>query len=514
MTSTKGLHTVGTGIVNVVTGLVNILAGSVDFAVSLAITPAPETPETPQPSTPMLSTLTDINLETLNQTHPFYLDVLQKYAQAFDKTHAFFIHQTFLSSDDLEILKKDYLNYITHQIMGIDGAQHNHADYYAAQLKKRLTQSPAHLIKTKLSVEQTLQITDVDSSVAYLWKTCDKQKGSPDINSTLNKIADAHGLIQATGWSTQNENSLFALIDAWNYYRYANNIAETYFIVRSLIEPFFPLFIEYQDIAHREKNTLLKIIRAAIPMLITAGFVICMTALIPVSLPELAFAILAMPLVYLGVALASLYIKTKEFMYQGYRYMRYQHDLTLFPEFQVNDKLAEAFQGQAESIRKYYIEAIQTCDHLENNYQQQTTFTSREIKLRNENFEQRNTLILEWFDLRDNTKLGTDQTPYIALKRLNSDKNRLNQTFKQQNLDEIQTFVEAMSQHLEHALYDAQADIADIADILVEEPEYFDAEEAPVLASISSLRFFPDYTASRTKIIELQQLEEQILANL
>lgn len=505
MNQAEALDTVVTGIADISIGALKIIAGSVDLMMKQVL--------------PSVEENSDEDIEALIQTYPFYTDILQKYSEAFDKTHASFLDQTFLSSDDLAALKKDYLNLITHQFNKTPGVEHNHANYYTQLLRERLKKSPAYFIKTNKTIEQTRQITDVDTSLAYLWQTCDKTKGSNSVSTFLDKIADAHGLIQVIGWATQNENSLLAVLDAWNYYRYANSIAEARFIISSLIAPFYPLFTEYQNIAHREKNTLLKIIRTAMPMLIIAGFVISMTALIPVALPELAFLILAIPLLYLSFALASLYVKTKDLIYQGYRFIRYHNDINLFPEFQINDMLKHAFKDQAENIRAYYIQSIKACELIEEKYQQQTTFTSTEKKQRDENLEQCNTLILEWFDLRDNTKLGTDQTPYIALKRLDSDKKRLNQLFKQQDPDEIQTFVKAMSQHLEYTLrepefrfFDAQENIQQ-EDIL-EEPEFFDADEAPVLTPLSSLRFFPKYTVPRAQIIDIQNLEEQIAAHL
>jgi hypothetical protein len=505
MNRAEGLNTVATGIANISLGTLNIIAGSVDLVMKQIL---PSTQANQDPSTPTPPTLSDEDIEALIQTYPFYIDILQKYSEAFDKTHASFLDQTFLSANDLAALKKDYLNLITHQFNKTPGVEHNHADYYTKLLQERLKKSPVHFIRINKTIEQTKQITDVNTSLAYQWKTCDKTEGSNSVSTFLDKIADAHGLIQVIGWATQNENSLLAVLDAWNYYRYANSIAEARFIISSLIAPFYPLFTEYQNIAHREKNTLLKIIRTAMPMLIIAGFVISMTALIPVALPELAFLILAIPLLYLSFALASLYVKTKDLIYQGYRFIRYHNDINLFPEFQTNDMLKHAFKDQAENIRAYYIQAFKTCELIEEKYQQKTTLTSKEKKQRDENLEQCNTLILEWFDLRDNTKLGTDQTPYIALKRLDSDKKELNLAFNNiqgtQDELELQAFIHAMSQHLHQALA---------------EPIFYDTQEdnlgeEPALTPLSSLRFFPEYVVSRSKIIEAQNLEAQISANL
>ncbi|MDF1684210.1 MAG: hypothetical protein P1U36_06090 [Legionellaceae bacterium] len=516
----QGLDIVVTGLSSMFSGAFDITAGSVDLVMRQIL---PSTQVNQDPSTPTLSDLTTEDLERLNRTHPFSAYLYQKHADAFDKTHALLIEKTFLNAGDLAALKKDYLTLIAHQINRTPDVEPNYLQHYAKILKKQLIKSPAHAIKLKKTVEQTSKITDVDTSLAYLWKTYDKKEDSNSINKFFDKMARAHGLIQFIGWSTQNENSLLAILDAWNYYRYADDIAEKHFIIKSLLTPFGPLVTEYQNIAFREKNTLLKIIRTAIPLLIIAGFIISMTALIPVALPELAFAILAVPLVYLGFALASLYVETKELAYQSYRFLRYNNDLNLFPEFQTNDQVNDAFQAQAEAIRSYYIQAIKACDDIEKKYQGQKTFTRPQIELRDENLDQRSTLMFEWFDLRDNIKLATDETPYIALKRLNADKKRWNQTFNDEVIDQkneldLQAFVGAMSQHLHHELMldlDEEPELHEIQDI----------EEAPALAlalaPLSSLSFFPKYTESRAKIaesrakiIEIQNLEAQIAANL
>ena len=469
--------------------------------ISSLVAPAQPVQENHQPSTPTLP-----DLEELNQAHPFYADLLQKYSDAFDETHAHFLDQTYLSADDLSQLKEEYLAFITHQVNKTPGVEYNNPNFYAEALEKLLTESPAKLIETTITVEQTSKVSKMDSSLAYQWKEYNKNKNSSSISNYLNKLADAHGLIQVIGWSTQNENSLLAILDAWNYGRYADNIAETRSVLRSLLDPIKPLFIEYENIAHREKNTFLKIVRTAIPMLIIAGFVISMTALIPVALPELAFVILAVPLLYLSFALVSLYVKTKDLIYQGYRHLRYQDNLELFPEFTINDQLEDAFtcKAKAEEIRAHYIQAIQACDLIEDGYKKQKTSKKLELTNRAANLEQRNTLIFEWFDLRDNSNLGTDETPLIALQRLRMDKNTLNQAFKgalKQDELEIKHFVNTMAKHLQKAL--------------LEEPEFHDAEEAPSTNNtLSSLRFFPSYAEKRDGIIQLQALETQIAANL
>jgi hypothetical protein len=475
----------------------------------------PVTPNT-SPSTSTIPDLTESDMETLNANYPFYPDYLQKYSNAFDETHAYILDQTFFSSDDLNKLKKDYLTFITHQLNKTPGVKHNNPDYYAEILEKLLTKSPVEPIKTKITIEQTSQTTEIDSSLAYLWKTCDKKKSSPGINIFLDEMADAHGLIQATGWSTQNENSLLAVLDAHNYVRYRSNIAEGRFILRSLADPFYPLFTEYQDIAHREKNTLLKILRTAVPMLITAGFMLSMMALIPVALPELAFIIAAIPLLYLGLIAAALYVKTKELFYQSYRHLRYHGDLEQFPEFRLNSNLVDAFgEEKALDVRTYYIQAIKACNAIENTYKGINRLSTEETAAREANVEKSHALLLEWFDLHDNNKFCRDKAPLIALRRINTDKNilnkKLNTALEQQDRFEIKEFVSTMAKHLHKTLADPE--FHDAEETASEEFTFYDAEEAPS-KPISSLRFFPSYVEQRSEIIQLQTLEEQISANL
>ncbi len=498
---------------NRIGSILDVFTSLVSHAIEQATQPPVTTSQKKiEPFTRTLPDLTEAELETLHQRCPSLTTHLQKCSDAFDASIACFIEQERIQSHHLEALKKTYLTCITHQFNKTPSLAH-HTTYTTCveeQLIQYLTQPRKTKITVKPTLEQTFKKTEVDSSLAYLWKACDQKTGSPSVHDFLNKISDAHGFIQVIGWATQNENSLLAILDAWNYYRYVNHIAETRFILRSLIDPFYPLFTEYQNIAHCEKNPVIKIIKAAIPMLIIAGFVISMTALIPIALPELAFFILAIPLLYLSFSIASLYVKTKEFIYAHYRQMMYHDDLALFPEFALNDKLLHTFKDQAPNIRAYYIQAIQACDAIEHAYNKQNALSRQKQQNKEDNLKHRNTLIFEWFDLRDNTKLCIDETAFIAIKRLNIDKNYLHDQIKPYT-PEVKAFIHVLEQQIHEQLeesvyYDTQEDAP-------ENPESHDIKKAS-LRSLSSFRFFPDYIKQHTKIIQLETLEDEIITHL
>lgn len=422
-------------------------------------------------------------------------------SDTFDNVHDDLLDPDLLSPTVRRQLKKNYINAITQEYIDIPRVQeHDPLDRYLIVLEQALlenlrSKSPVRTQKTTTTTERSSAQTDMDTSLAYLWQVCDRRERSTGITTFFNEMADAHGLIQATGWSTQNENSLLAILDAHNYVRYKSKIAEGHFILRSLADPLYPLFTEYQDIAHREKNVVLKILRTAVPMLITAGFMISMMALMPVALPELAFVILAIPLLYLGLIASSLYVKTKELTYQSYRHLRYHGDLEKFPEFQLNSNLVDAFgQEKALDVRAYYLQAIKTCHAIEDNYRGINRLSTEEKAAREANVEKSHALLLEWFDLRDNKNICRDKAPLIAIKRLETDERALSKTFQttqQQDERDIKQLALTITNHLREA----------------RQPEERERQTP-------SLRFFPSCLKLDTEIKKIQTLEEQISANL
>ncbi|MDF1827604.1 MAG: hypothetical protein P1U39_04945 [Legionellaceae bacterium] len=455
----------------------------------------------PAPTHSNLTTLSRKEKSLAKQLIPEYPQYMKHRADAFNIIYDRFLSTDLITPADRRKLKKDYMNSLVKQYLQIPRTQQHdvlelHERALEAVLIKNLRlKSPVRSLQTTPNIKRSSRHTDIDTSLAHQWKACDKETGSASVNTLLDKVADAHGFIQAIGWSTQNENSLLAILDGWNYYRYADNIAETHFILRSLVAPFYPLFKEYQDIAHREKSTLLKIMRTATPMLIIAGFVVGMTALIPVALPELAFFILAIPLLYLSVAIASFYVKTKDFIYQTYRQLRYHGDLELFPEFQLNSNLTQTFgPEQAQHVRTYYIQELKACYAHENTYHESKRLSEQEMADRAANIERSHVLLLEWFDLHDNQAIPRDKAPYIALQRFEADECALNKKFKTletQDEAKLKKLARTITQHLKN-----------------EQPQATCEQQAP------RQRFFPSCLQHRDQIIDLQESETSIKTHI
>lgn len=100
------------------------------------------------------------------------------------------------------------------------------------------------------------------------------------------------------------------------------------------------------------------------PLLIIAGFVVLVAALMsPLAIPELAFLIAAVPILFIGIALATQYVKWKNSISQYLRELYYGGPFET-PEFTVNERMIHTFGSldQAEVIRSIYIDEIQRCD--------------------------------------------------------------------------------------------------------------------------------------------------------
>jgi hypothetical protein len=304
------------------------------------------------------------------------------------------------------------------------------------------------LINNKILEVETTKDTGLLNSLSYLFlhsKALDKTR------EFLKKYGDAHAIIQYTGFSTQNESSYLGLLDVYNYSRSAEHIAETRTIFTSLMQPFISLYEEYKDIALYEKNGFRKIIRILMPLLIVAGIVVLVGAMLsPLAIPEFAFLIAAIPAVLIGIYLASKYVTWKNEIYL-YVYQNWLNDGPFeIPEFQVNARLIAIFGNEenAQVIRSIYIEELKHCDDLEKSFSERAEIggTEQEIELRRENIKKRHTLALEWYDIHSNLDLGYDLAPKIVegrlIKILNEEIVQLEQDCQDsEDLKEIDTLI-------------------------------------------------------------------------
>lgn len=237
------------------------------------------------------------------------------------------------------------------------------------------------------------------------------------------KVGDAHAFLSMAGMSAQNEVSYFSFIDLLNAYRISGPLTEVKKTLKALLKPFLPLYQEYNEIALYEKSAYLKIFRTVMPLLIIAGFVVLVAALLaPLAIPEIAFLVVMIPTLLIGLFLASQYVSMKNNFYRSLCRGSYT-----MSEFQVNDRMIAIFGSVAKAnlIRDIYIEELKRCDDLENSYSQQIVLTEKEIKLRKENSNRWQLLLIEWYDVHDkefklngNENFGSDTVLRIVQDRL------------------------------------------------------------------------------------------------
>lgn len=293
-------------------------------------------------------------------------------------------------------------------------------DLYQQSLLKYI-ENNLGLINNKDPLKEALTYSEIKDSLSYLLSYGVVKEGK----DFFDQMADAHGFIQAIGFSTQNESSYMSLIDVYNYFRFKKPISEAKFTASRFLQPFAPLFAEYHNITHREHNILRQVIRTLIPMLIVAAVVILVAALLTqFIIPELAFIIILIPTLYVALMLATIYVSTKDHIYHTLRAQWHGGQFKI-PEFQVNERMELGFQDRrkANVVRQFYVDALRLCYEKETLYQQKTegTLSNAEVCDRTENNVRISKLNFEWYDIHCNTKMGYNDISKIVLHRLRLD---------------------------------------------------------------------------------------------
>lgn len=294
------------------------------------------------------------------------------------------------------------------------------------------------------------------NSLSYLWNNHAVNKA----NEFMCKMADAHGFIQATSFSTQNESSFLAILDMYNYARHHEQISETRSILASLLSPLIPLYNEYKDIAFYEKNLYWKSFRIIMPLVVVTVFIILVSLILaPLALPELASTAAFIPAFLTGLALANRYVTVKNELYKSLR-EKYYGGAFEIPEFQVNARMLHAFGNQenANKVRTFYIEALQHCDAIEIGFiskHEQGILSQEDIERRKENITKLHHLSLEWYDIHSNIDLSYQQASSIFLKQLQQTTNQEFQKLQktvQEELDSIRQSVTEVATDLKNTI--------------------------------------------------------------
>jgi hypothetical protein len=313
----------------------------------------------------------------------------------------------------------------------------NWLDAYQAELKSYI-RIKIELINGKRWSSPILNLAALTEPLSVLWNNWITD-GSAEFAA---RVGEAHSFLQYMGAASQNDNPLFWGLDAYNVLRNRDQILETKNTLFSLlIKPFKPLIQEYQDIAKYETSFLKQIIRTVMPLLIVAGLLVLVGMLLtPFGLPELAFIAIAIPTLFIGLALATKYVTWKNSLAQSFHRWRHGGPYEI-PELKVSDRmvsvfgdkarldaaqsdqekkaLLQEFRQTAEAIRVIYIEEMQKLNDNENYFaEHEAALTAEEIKARRDNLAEIYALGFEWYDIHSNTKLGIDVVKAVAIKRL------------------------------------------------------------------------------------------------
>lgn len=283
----------------------------------------------------------------------------------------------------------------------------------------------------------------ITGSFSNLLSNCIGEENRQKLYEKLNQTADAHAFIQKTGFATQNETSYLSWLDVYNYHRASESIVGTKHALFKFFQPFSALFDEYHDITYRENNIARQMVRTVIPMFIISAVIITVAALLSaIVIPEIAFMLLLIPTLYIGLMLASKYVTLKDSLYHTVRHAFYGGQYAI-PEYQVNARMCHGFGGQvhANAIREFYIEEIKVCYENEAKYQQQTPGTLTDIDLQNrqDNAVRKDALRLEWFDIHSNVTVGCNHIATIVANRFQLDAERACKGIKQELPEQLNT---------------------------------------------------------------------------
>lgn len=282
--------------------------------------------------------------------------------------------------------------------------------------------------------QDRLHLTDqLKQSLSYIWEETWKNKHvegfKEKMKQSMDSYADAHAFIQATSFSSQNDNSLLSILDMYNYGRVHEKISEAKNIVWNILKLISPLYREYKDIALHEKSTFWKVVRILIPIIILVSCVVLMSVFLAKAIAAAAAAAAVCVLsVIIGIGLATLYTAVKNRIYHFLKEQYYGGPFAI-PEFQVNQRMIIALgQETAADVRQFYTTELAECDRLEKHYEmkfKQGILTEEDILSRKDNTERRNMLSLEWYDIHSNYQLSIEKSRDIIKGRLQKDSKTL-----------------------------------------------------------------------------------------
>ncbi len=276
---------------------------------------------------------------------------------------------------------------------------------------------------------------------------------SDNLPNEVAEIADVHAIIQASGFSTQNEYSHLAILDFVNYIKYTEEIKNIKYISYAFLRPLLPLYWELVYISKQPK-TIMNIIRLIMPLVLLTGYLIAIDTLfktIPaliallsiVHAPEIAIILTMVIGIYVGLVAMSYGYENIKVAHQYLTNMYYGGQYKT-PVYQINKRMQDIFGEElAKDIHIFYIENMQKLDmdiqELEHK-EIHSGLDQKGLDILQNNQNTRKKMELEWMGIHHLTKLATDKVKTHVKARLQEkikEKAEIFKTTKSADLDEL-----------------------------------------------------------------------------
>ena len=374
--------------------------------------------------------------------------------------------------EQIEVRKLEFINHTKHNIgfffysadytdrelnaLFYDiGVQLYYSDTNQSPKKERLTEAFKKYLKQYESHKQqaTFDFPDLKTGFSYLFSRIMQQKDVKRTQETIDRIANVHllfgilGLREPAGWMLEN-------IDIYNYVALADDVSTLKTVLFAFAKPLRSFFVEYVQIAKLEKNPLLFLFRATIPILIMTCFVaFAFSLMVPFAMHAIIEIIMLMPTLYTSMLLASSYVDLKNRVFETFivysRGSRYEQDA-----FQTNDRILAGFDNNqivAEDVRCYYVKCFENCDAKVRSLSKQFErglLGDDEIDDYEAMLNREALLKMEWYDIHDNNSLGVCNLKPLVAKRLQQDAADAYQTLQTVGTVYIESLITALEQHL------------------------------------------------------------------
>lgn len=295
---------------------------------------------------------------------------------------------------------------------------------------------------------------DLKTSFSYLISRISQQRGIKKTKEQIDRIANVHllfgilGLREPAGWILEN-------IDIYNYVALADDVSTLKTVLFAFATPLRSFFMEYVQIAKLEKNPLIFLFRATIPILIMTCFVaFAFSLMVPFAMHAIIEIIMLIPTLYISMVLASSYVDLKNQVFETlliyWRGSRYEQDA-----FQTNDRILLGFDNDTtltELARCYYVSCFADCDAIISSLSkkfERGLLTDEEIGYYEAMLQREARLKMEWYDIHDNNGLGVYNIKPLVAKRLHQDAGDAYKTLDTEGHTYIEKLIEALEHHLE-----------------------------------------------------------------